>query len=194
MVKYELVNPCILGQFVSTYEAGTPLDAATQFWNDLTPHITNNVPELFITLQTENGSLNHFRIREKISSGSKMANYTIKEVSLDLNAKEKKEFLNQVNKVKTNKMRQINEQTGGDDNKTKRDRYKSKKSSSSESSSESDSDSDNEDYFNFTRYKRLSHPIVYWHYTPSIYSIKNFFTPTFNIPLVPYIHIWNPWI
>lgn len=197
MVKYDLVNPCILGQFVSTYDAGTPLEAATQFWNDLTPHITNNVPEMYITLQT-GGALHHFRIREKISSGSKMANYSIKEVSLDLNSKDKKAFLNQINKIKSKRTEQIKEQTGGDEKKEKRERYKGKSSSSSSSSdldsSESSDSEDDDAYFNFSRYKRLSHPIVYWHYTPFLYRITKFFTPTFNIPLTPYIHIWNPWI
>ncbi len=195
MVKYDLVNPCILGQFSTTYEAGTPLEAATQFWGDLSTHITNNVPEMYITLQS-GGSLHHFKIREKISEGSKMANYTIKEVSINLGSKDKKQFLSQVEKVKANRMAQIQQQIGGKD-KEKRERYKGKESSSSSnsSSSESDSDSDNDDeYFNFSRYKRMSQPIVYWHYTPFIYRVTRFFTPTFNIPLTPYIHVWNPWL
>jgi hypothetical protein len=195
MVKYDLVNPCILGQFTTTYESGTPLEAASQFWNDLSTHITNNVPEMYITLQS-GGSLHHFKIREKISEGSKMANYTIKEISINLGSKDKKQFLSQVEKVKANRMAQIQQQIGGKD-KEKRERYKGKESSSSSnsSSSESDSDSDNDDeYFNFSRYKRMSQPIVYWHYTPFIYRVTRFFTPTFNIPLTPYIHVWNPWI
>ena len=199
MVKYDLVNPCILGQFTTTYEAGTSLEAATQFWNDLSAHITNNVPEMYITLQS-GGSLHHFKIREKISEGSKMANYTIKEVSINLGTKDKKQFLSQVEKVKENRMAQIKQQTGGKDNKDnkeKRERYKGKNSSSSSNLSSSDSDSDSDDdsdYFNFSRYKRLSQPIVYWHYTPFIYRVTRFFTPTFNVPLTPYIHIWNPWL
>ncbi len=197
MVKYDLVNPCILGQFTTTYEAGTPLEAATQFWNDLSTHITNNVPEMYITLQS-GGALHHFKIREKISSGSKMANYTIKEASINLSSKDKKQFLSQVEKVKSQRMAQIQQQIGGGDKKEKRERYKGKSSSSSSSnlsSSDSDSDSDDDDaYFNFSRYKRMSQPIVYWHYTPFIYRITRFFTPTFNIPLTPYIHVWNPWL
>ena len=198
MVKYELLNPCILGQFVSTYDTQTSLEAATQFWNDLTPHITNNLPEMYITLQS-GGGLHHFKIREKISSGSKMANYSIKEISLDLNLKEKKAFLNQITKIKSKRTEQIKEQTGGNEKKEKRERYKGKSSSSSSDSNSSDSedseDSEDDDaYFNFSRYKRLSNPIVYWHYTPVLYKITKFFTPTFNIPLTPYIHIWNPWV
>ena len=197
MVKYDLVNPCILGQFNSTYETKTSLDAAKQFWNELTPHITNNLPEMYITLQS-GGTLHHFKIREKISEGSKMANYTISEVSLNISAKEKKLFTSQIQQVKQERLSQIEQQVGGENKKTKR--YKgvepsSSSHSDSKSDSDSDSDSDSEndkDYFNFSRYKRISQPIVYWHYTPFIYRITKFFTPTFNIPLTPYVHIWNP--
>lgn len=193
MVKFDLVNPCILGQFVTSYDTQTPMEAATQFWNDLTPHITNNLPEMYITLQENGGSLHHFRIREKLSSGSKMANYSIKEMQLDLNSKDKKTFLNQIDQIKSKRTEQIKIQTGGDD-KSKRERYKSKTSPSSNSSDSDESDSDDDAYFDFSRYKRMSHPIVYWHYTPFLYGVKKFFTPTFNVPLTPYIHIWNPWL
>ena len=84
MVKYELVNPCILGQFNTTYDVTNSMDAAKQFWNDLSPHLTNNLPFMYITLKQNGGSLHHFKINEKISEGSKMANFSIKEVQLKL--------------------------------------------------------------------------------------------------------------
>jgi hypothetical protein len=200
MVKYELVNPSILGQFNSTYEVTSSMDAAKQFWNDLSPHLTNNLPFMYITLKEQTGGLHHFKIKEKISEGSKLANYSIKEVKLNLTKKQEMDFLNKVEKTKTKKNSQIQSQLGG---KSGRKRYDGKKdsseslSSSSKSiskSSDSDDSSDDDDdaYFNFTRYKRMNQPIVYWNYIPTIYRVTRFFTPTFNVPLMPYIHIYNP--
>jgi hypothetical protein len=196
MVKYELVNPCILGQFSSVYESGTSLEAAKQFWSDLTPHLTNNLPQIYITVKEQTGGvLHHFKIKEKISEGNKMANYSIRAIKSTVSQKTKGDFLKAVEEVKKWKMSQITNQLGG-----KKKRYESKKKSSSSESTDSDSDksgaesSDDDDdaYFNFTRYKRMSQPIVYWHYTPILYNVSRFFTPTFNVPLTPYIHIWNP--
>jgi hypothetical protein len=199
MVKFELVNPCILGQFNSVYESGSSLDAAKQFWNDLTPHLTNNIPQIYITVKEQTGGeLYHFKIKEKISKGSKMANFSIHAIHPTISQKLKGDFLKAIDGVKSAKMSQISNQLGG-----KKKRYESKKKSPSPSSSSSDSDdkdkseadsSDDDDdaYFNFSRYKRMSQPIVYWHYTPMLYRVTRFFTPTFNVPLTPYIHIWNP--
>lgn len=206
MVKYELVNPCILGQFNTTYEAPKAIDAAKQFWNDLTPHLTNNIPQIAITLKDQNGKLSHFKIKEKLSEGTKMANFTIKEIEPKLSIADKKALLNAVDKLKEEKTMQIKQQLGG-----RKKRYENEKESSTsitsestksestesestESTTDSDSDSsdDEEDYFNFRRYNRISQPIVYWHYTPSIYQETKLFIPTFNNPLTPYVHIWTP--
>jgi hypothetical protein len=198
MVKYELVNPCILGQFNTTYDVTNSMDAAKQFWNDLSPHLTNNLPFMYITLKQNGGSLHHFKINEKISEGSKMANFSIKEVQLKLSKKQEMDFLNKVEKTKTKKNSQIQSQLGGrkryDGKKDSSESISSSSKSSESKSSESDESSsdDDESYFNFTRYKRMNQPIVYWNYTPTIYRVTRFFTPTFNVPLMPYIHIYNP--
>lgn len=199
MVKYELINPCILGQFNTTYETPKAIDAAKQFWNDLSPHLTNNIPQMAITLKDHDDKLFHFKIKEKLSEGTKMANFTIKEINPKLTAKERKELLNVVEEVKEKRTTQIKQQLGG-----RKKRYETEKESSTTISSESvskssesteDSDSssdDDEDYFNFRRYNRISQPIVYWHYTPAIYQETKLFIPTFNNPLTPYVHIWTP--
>jgi phage/plasmid primase-like uncharacterized protein len=203
MVKYELVNPCILGQFNTTYETPKAIDAAKQFWNDLTPHLTNNIPQIAITLKDHDGHLSHFKIKEKLSEGTKMANFTIKEINPKLSVKNKRELLNAVDELKQKKSMQIKQQLGG-----RKKRYDTEKESStsissestksateSTKSTESDSDSssdEDDDYFNFRRYNRISQPIVYWHYTPSIYQETKLFIPTFNNPLTPYVHIWTP--
>jgi hypothetical protein len=82
MKNYTLVNPCILGQFNTEYKAENGLEAASQFWNDLSSFTTNNVPQLFITLQdASTKDLIHFKISEKINPKSKISDYTIEELN-----------------------------------------------------------------------------------------------------------------
>lgn len=82
----------------------------------------------------------------------------------------------------------ITEQTGG-----KGKRYNASSSSSStNSSTNSTSTEEGEDYYDFSRHRRLSQPIVYWWYTPSLYRVTKIYTPTFNVPLMPYINTWVP--
>jgi hypothetical protein len=182
MPTFELVNPCIIGQFNTTYNAENGLEATKQFWDAFNPLITNNLPELIVTLQ-EGGNLHHYKISEKIESGTKTANFSISEYNTKVAPKVKTEFLNEVNSVKDKMNKLINTQTGG-----KHKRYKLDKSSSSSSISTEEGES----YYDFSRYKRLNQPILYWWYTPYLYRVNRIYTPTFNVPLMPYIHTWYP--
>ena len=184
MPTYELVNPCIIGQFKTSYNVENGLEATKLFWNELTPLITNNLPELIVTFQ-EGGKLHNYKITEKIESGSKTANYSINEYTKKISNKMKTDFLNEVSSIKNKIGSMITSQNGG-----KKKRYNA--SSSSSSSSDSTSTEEGEDYYDFSRYKRLSQPIVYWWYTPSIYHTTRLYTPTFTVPLMPYIHTWVP--
>ena len=193
MNKFDLVNPCIIGQMNTTYTAENSMNAVTQFWNDLSPHITNNMPRLIVTLKDSKNKLFHYEIKEKVHNG-KLANYTIKEFAADVSLKDKNMFLKKVKQVKESKNTQIQNQLGGKDKKYNIKAPASKSDSSSDSSSDSDSDSDtnSDDYYDFRRYKRMSQPIVYWWYTPYLYKVNTLYTPTFNIPLTPYINTWIP--
>ena len=181
--QFELVNPCIIGQMNTTYSTESAIEAATQFWNDLSPLLTNNVPKIYITLKG-GSNLFHFKISEKNNSETKTADFSIREYNTDITLKQKNIFLKHIAEIKDNKSSQIESQLGG----KKKKRYEGKDSSSDSDSS----DSEDEDYYNFTRYKKMSQPIVYWSYTPSLYKVNTIYTPTFNIPLVPYINTWIP--
>ena len=183
MPKFELVNPCIIGQFNTTYNVENGLEAAKNFWNDLTPLITNNLPELIVTFQ-EGGSLHHYKISEKLEAGTKTANFSISEYNTKLASKQKSQFLNEVSSVKNKIGKMISNQAGGANKK----RYEASSSSSSDSTSTEEGD----DYYDFSRYKRLNQPIMYWWYYPNMYRVTRIFTPTFNVPLMPYIHTWLP--
>ena len=181
MPTFELVNPTIIGQFNTTYKVENGLEAAKTFWNDLSSLITNNLPELIVTFQ-EGGNLHHYKISERIESGSKTANFSISEYNVKVAPKVKSNFLNEVSSVKNKINDMINVQTGG------KKRYEAEGSPSSVSSSTEEG----EDYYDFTRYRRLNQPIMYWWYTPTIYRITRVYTPTFTVPLMPYIHTWVP--
>jgi len=182
MPTFDLVNPTIFGKFTTSYNVKDGLEAAKSFWNELTPLITNNVPELLVTFQ-EGGKLYHYKISEKIESGTKTANTIIVEYNTKISPKIKTDFLNEVSSVKSKIENMINEQTGG-----KNKRY----NASSSSSTNSTSTEEGEDYYDFSRHKRLNQPIVYWWYTPYLYRVSKIYTPTFNIPLMPYINTWVP--
>lgn len=190
MDTYKLVNPYIIGKFNTTYKVENGIDAAKQFWDDLSAHTTNNMPQLYITLQRAgDNKLFHYKINEKIAkSGSKIADYTISEVKSEVTDSHKKGFLSEISKLKAKIEKQAHKQAGGKRSSTKRDRYNKDDSSSDSSSSESESD----EYFDFSRFKRLSQPISYWWYTPTLYNVAKLYYPTFNVPITPYMQVWVP--
>lgn len=187
MKSFKLINPLIIGQFNTEYKAESGLEAVSQFWNDLSSHITNNVPNIYVSLQDNNNNLSHYKISEKLSGGSKLTDFTISEFKVDLSVKNKEKFLDKIKSFENKTNKQITEQTGGA---RKQTRSRHKQSSSSSSSSDSDSDSD--DYYNFTKYKKLTQPISMWYYTPNIYNVRSVFIPTFTAPIVPYVKLWLP--
>jgi hypothetical protein len=185
MKSFKLVNPIILGKFNTEYQTESGIEAVSQFWSDLGSHITNNMPALYVTLKDNNNELSHYKISEKLSGGSKVANYTITELENSMSSKDVEKFLSKVNTYEKKINKKIQKQTGG----VKSERKRHKDSSSSSSSVDSD------DYYNFTKYKRLTQPISMWYYTPSIYGVNSVFVPTFNVPIVPYVKIWIPtWV
>lgn len=186
MSKYQLINPVITGKFQNVYEASESIDAAKQFWNELTGnnYITNNVPQFMFTLEKiSDHSLHHFMVKEKAtSSESKFADYSIEEVKLDLSASQIKEFRSEVSKVQKRMTKEKESQSGG---KKSRKRY-------DDSSSSSSSSGDEDDLIDYIRMKRFNQPIVHWWYTPTLYKVPTLFTPTFVAPLYPYVELWVP--
>lgn len=196
-MKLKLVNPLLIGQFSTTYNVDKPLDAAVNFWNDLSTHLTNNMPIMRITFMDDKKELYHFKIQERMQGGAKSVNFTVKEENHKMSDKAKKEFINYVTNEEKKITKKAEEQSGGKmknaPNKKDYEISSSSSSSSSDLSSSSDS-SDEEDgeLYDFSKYRRLSQPIIYYSYTPFLYKITRFFTPTFVLPLTPYIRTWIP--
>jgi hypothetical protein len=197
IMKLKLVNPLLIGQFNTTYNVDKPLEAAVNFWNDLSTHLTNNMPSMRISFMDNKKELYHFIIEERLHGGSKSVNFTVKEQKYAMSEKAKNQFINSVENEEKKILNKAQKQSGGKmKNAPNKKNYEISSSSSSNSSNSSDSsDSSNEDegeLYDFSKYRRLSQPIIYYSYTPFIYKITQFYTPTFVIPLTPYIRTWIP--
>jgi len=191
MKSFKLVNPLIVGSFNTDYRSESGLDAANQFWNDFSTHITGNLPNIYVTLREEGTQdLSHYKISEKVNKGSKSTEFTISEYNVDLSDSKKNKFLKQIKKYETKINVKISRQTGGDDKKDGDKKPEKKRYKDSSSSSSSDSDSD--DYYNFGKYRRLTQPITMFYYTPLLYRVPSVFIPTFNVPLTPYVKLYMP--
>jgi hypothetical protein len=198
-MKLKLVNPLLVGQFNTTYNVEKTLDAAVNFWNDFSSHVTNNMPSMRVTFMDNKENLYHFKITERLHGGAKNVNFTVKEQQIKLSNKQKNDFIDYVKKEEGKIISQAEKQSGGAKMKNapkKKDYERSPSSSSSSdlSSSDSSDSSDDEDglLYDFSKYRRLSQPIIYYSYTPFIYKITRFYTPTFVLPLTPYIRTWIP--
>jgi len=192
MKSFKLVNPLIVGSFNTDYTAETGLDAANQFWNDFSTHITGNLPNIYVTLREEGTrNLSHYKISEKVNKGSKSTEFTISEYNAELSDAKTKKFLKEVENYENKVNAKISRQTGGDDNK-KDGEKKPEKKRYKDSSSSSSNDSDSDDYYNFGKYRRLTQPITMFYYTPLLYSVPSVFIPTFNVPLTPYVKLYMP--
>jgi hypothetical protein len=189
MVSYKLANPKVVGKFNDTVTAKSKVDAANKLWLKLTKHVTHNVPNFMFTLKnTQNGGFCHFQVQENVKG--KMADYNIKEISLKLTAKQKKN-LNNENQIFERINNQRKKHTGG---------YKPKHKRKNDDSSSS---SEDEDIYNkYKLIKYINEPVSvidYWWYTPTIYNPKIkvgsttnydvFYVPTFTAPLYPYVQI-----
>lgn len=182
MGKFKLVNPVIIGTFVDTYETNNADEAAKKFWDTLTTdnkYVTGNIPKfLFTLMDVSNKELFHYMVREKPEGTH--ADYSITKVNVEMTSQQKKEFFNEIEKVRSDSDKMMKkEQEGG-----KRRRYEEDDSDSS--------DSDVDDLFRYVRLRNAIKPISYWWYTPALYHVDTVFTPNFVAPISPYVQLWIP--
>ena len=191
---YNLVNPCIKGQFKSEIKAKNSLEAAKKMYNNMSEHFNNNVPKFFFSIQkgqSGKGKVYHFKVKE--SKNGEDIDFSIEQYNLKGAQKANKSLLKKLG----NFNERFNKQSGGDPKKKKKKGSKkkgskkkaTKKRKSKKDSSESESDS--EDY-SFTTGKYIStidHPIYYWWYDPTVYSVDSIFVPTFYSYNTPHIEV-----
>jgi hypothetical protein len=181
MGNFKLVNPVIIGTFVDTYDTSNADQAAKKFWDTLTTdnkYVTGNIPKfLFTLMDTSSKDLFHYMVREKPEG--KNADYSITKVNVEMTSQQKKEFFNEIEKIKNDSDKMLKtEQAGG-----KRRRYEDDSSSS---------ESDVDDLFRYIKLRNVVKPISYWWYTPALYNIDTIFTPNFVAPISPYVQLWMP--
>ena len=174
---YTLQNPHILGNFKNQIKAKDSVEAAKQFYTNLSQHFNNAVPAFHFTIQkggSGKGKYYHFKVSEKRTENK--VTFKITPMSdIDTSHEGMSPFLEKLDKFKA-KM----EQGGG-----KKKRRKSKKYDDSD-----DSDSDSDDFYNSIRtYRPANHPIYYWWYDPYIYKLDSLYIPTFYSYITPYIEL-----
>ena len=211
MPSYRLVNPVILGSFDQEYNADTPLEAASMFWDKLTngKYLVNSLPKFHFTMSGGN-KLHHYSVKEEILDDTKTAKWHLSEMPLELTSKQEDLFMKEVEKAKnpmtqsggkrknkkSKKNRQLQRHRYEKENEDDSSSSSSSSSSMSDDSSSSDSDSDEDMVLNNILTKRMRDPISYWWYTPSIYRLKrNYinYPPVFIAPNKPYVlEYWIP--
>ena len=197
MTSYNLINPTLLGNIETEFTGDSPADAANACWNKIAKLMTGNNPEFYFTLQETSGDklLHNFKVVETpVSPDSRINDYTIEEIPVELTEEQQKEFLKDLkstkNKIENEAVQQnggVRRQKGGKHKRGRRHRY------DDDDDDSSDSDSDDDDaYLTALRLRSLHQPITHFLYTPTIYGVRRIFTPIFTQPLYPYIQLYFP--
>ena len=184
-MKYEVINPLIVGSFDSSFDAATPIDAAKKFWVSLTQDnklITNNVPRFMFTMKGGNKDLHHFMVKEKFTGENKNVEMSIEEMTISIPKKTLASFNKQL-KQKRETADKLVSQQGGSKKRYKDDDEKDKKDDSSSSSS---------DYHymrDYMIFRDMNSPVLLWNYNTVLYQplVTELFIPTFTFSSTPYM-------
>ena len=199
--SYQLVNPMIEGKFKSNIKAQNSNEAANLFYNKLSEHFNNSVPEFHFTIKKGSGEgekYYHYEVKEQRKNNE--IQYSIKNFEIQDNKTTMDNFKIKLDKFKS---KFANAQTDTDtDTDTKQKggkkkiKKKSKKSKKDDSGSDSESSSDTESIFDSDNlYKRakkylpVNQPIYYWWYDPYVYRLDSVYIPTFYSYVTPYIEL-----
>jgi len=169
MSNYRLINPCLEGNIVNTFNGKSNLDAALSAWTTLSQYITNNVPRFAFTLEnTRDGGMCHFMVEESLTGGNK-ADYNISQMNIKMKSSEEKEFKKRSSAFS-----------------------KSKKGGRPHKKDDDDSSSDSDELYSTLKLHKMltkQTPISYLWYDPMIYKFESLYIPTFVAPLTPYIEV-----
>lgn len=174
---FEVINPAIFGTLKTKYDTDTALDAAKNFWNNLSKIIISEIPKSFITLKDDSGKLYHYKVTET-KSGANIADFNITEIT-GIDKKNEKLLKNTYEKIDTSLYNTDTSKKGG-----RKHRYVDDDDSSSSS------DFDDDDIFSKIKMLRAKQPVAYYKYVPHIYGDNSAFIPVFMYPYQPpYIEI-----
>jgi len=171
---YVLVNPHIEGNFKNKITAKNSIDAARNFYKNLSKHFNNAVPKFYFTIQkggSGKGKHYHFKVKENRKEDD--VSFTLEPYEI-LGGANIENFTKKLETFK-NKF----SQDGG-----------KKKSKRSKKYDDDDDDSDSDDYKRIKSYVPVvSQPISYWWYDPSVYRLDAYYIPTFYSYVTPVIEI-----
>ena len=198
MQTYKLVNPKIIGEFNDTIKATDQKDAADRTWMKLTKYMTKNLPRFLFTLENrQTGQLHNFQVDE--STEGKIANYDITEFDSNLTDSQIKSFKNKLHKIEKKTRHLTNGMKGGRRNDLDDLDYLDDLDDEDEDDDEDIDIDDDEDRALYDKIKLIKtinspQPIVYYWYSPQLYSYRRYtlpsiYIPTFIPPLLPYIEI-----
>ena len=172
-MKFDVINPVIVGRLQVQYDEKSAPDAAKKFWNELAKIIVNDIPKTCITLKDENDKLYHYKITEQ-KSGKFLADFMITPVE-KINEEAEKSL------IPTHETITTQTQKGG-----RKRRYDDSPSESSSSSSSDDSVEEIIEKFDLINATRKKSPVVYYYYNPAVYEKENIFIPVFTYPIIPH--------
>lgn len=154
MTEYKLINPHIEGKFKSLCQGKSPIDAASEIWNNLSKNITNNVPEFAFTIQrVKDNNMFHFKINETIENDE--VNFTISQLDTNLTAAKKKKFLKKLDDFKNRS------QDGG--------HRKKKRHNKDDDDDDDDTSTDSEYYKDILKQYAKKQQVSYYWYYPGLY-------------------------
>ena len=186
---YNLVNPCIKGQFKSEIKAKNSLEAAKQLYNDMSQHFNNNVPKFYFSIQkgkSGNGKVYHFKVKE--SKNGDDIDFSIEQYNMRGMEKANKSLLTKLSNFND----RFNSQSGGAGKKKKRSKKKKptkKKKRTKKKKNDSDSSESEYEFKTGNYISTVDHPIYYWWYDPTVYSVDSIYVPTFYSYVTPHVEI-----
>lgn len=182
---YVLVNPHIGGEYNNSIKANNSVNAAKEFYTNLSEHFNNAVPKFYFTIQkggSGKGKYYHFEVAEKRNKNN--VSFTLKSHNIDGGANING-FSERLDKIKSKIL-----QAGGKNKNKKNKSKKHKKHDDSESDSESDISSSSDNYKRLNTYIPVTtQPIYYYWYDPSIYRLESYYIPTFYSYITPLIEV-----
>jgi len=172
--KYKLVNPYIKGEFETKVNAKNSLEAAKNFYNNLSEHFNNNVPRFYFTIQkggSGKGKFYHFEVKEKKVNDS--VDYTIKPFEI----KGEEEAINQYLENFEQFKGRFN---GGARKGSKKGSKRGSKRTSRRSPREEESSDSSDFYREAKSYVPVtSSPFYYMYYDPLLYKVESVFIPAY---------------
>jgi hypothetical protein len=181
MVNYKLVNPAIEGDISTTHDAKNSVEAANFFYNEMSQHFNNHVPNFMFSFQkggSSNAKMYHYKVSE--SRNGNEVNFKLKEHKI-----EDEEVIRGFRaRLEAHK----NRQAGGKKNSKKQSKKHRMSSSDSDDDSSMSSDSSSDDYL-FGTSNNYSRSLYYWWYDPYVYKMDSLFLPTFYSYATPYVEL-----